>query len=177
MLKEYRTDGGQPLDLVPAGAGADAVKPFALAVDDPAITARMNDAVYRVTVNGAPAGPMIDATASPQTIVFEVAAADGLSVKKTFTVEPTSYVVTFGAVVQLGGQRLNPVIHWGPGLGDDIARAPPASFFSPSYNTPGPADHLQGRVGRARAADQRGLAGGPVPLRRHRRSLLRRRCC
>ena len=28
------------------------------------------------------------------------------------------------------------MIHWGPGLGDDIARAPPASFFSPSYNTP-----------------------------------------
>ena len=28
----------------------------------------------------------------------------------------------------MGDQRLNPVIQWGPGLGDDIARAKPASF-------------------------------------------------
>ena len=54
ILKEFRTDSGQPLDLVPSGAGPDAVKPFTLVVDDPAITARLKDAVYRVTVNGAP---------------------------------------------------------------------------------------------------------------------------
>lgn len=136
ILKEYRTDVGQPLDLIPAGAGADAIRPFAVSVDDPATSARLRDAVYRVTVNGAAAGEMVDATASPQTIVFEAAAADGLSVRKTFAVEPTSYVIAFGATVQAGGQRLNPTIHWGPGLGDDIARTKPASFFSPSYNTP-----------------------------------------
>ena len=161
ILKEFRTDGGQPLDLVPSGAGADAVKPFALAVDDQAVTARLKDAVYRVTVNGAPAGPMVDATASPQTIVFEAASADGLSVKKTFTLEPTSFVFSFGAVVQMGSQRLNPVIQWGPGLGDDIARSPPASFFSPSYNTPAqPIIHKDGSVERVSpdtAGSQEGL--------------------
>jgi YidC/Oxa1 family membrane protein insertase len=72
-----------------------------------------------------------------------------LSVKKTFSVEPTSYIINFGVVVQMGSQRLNPVIHWGPGLGDDIARAPPASFFSPSYNTPSqPIIHRDGKVER-----------------------------
>ncbi len=97
---------------------------------------------------------MVDATASPQTIVFETAAADGLSVKKTFSVEPTSYIVSFGAVVQMGGQRLNPVIHWGPGLGDDIARSKPASFFSPSYNTPAQAIvYKDGKVERIAADD------------------------
>ena len=126
ILKEYRTDQGEPLDLVPASAGPTAFKPFTLTVDDQALSARLNDAIYRVTVNGAPAGGTIDASAAPQTIVFETAAADGLSVKKTFAVEPTSYVVQFGAVVQSGGQRLNPIIHWGPGIGDDIARSPPA---------------------------------------------------
>ena len=30
ILKEYRDDAGQPLDLVPANAGADAIRPFAL---------------------------------------------------------------------------------------------------------------------------------------------------
>jgi YidC/Oxa1 family membrane protein insertase len=149
ILKEYRTDAGAPLDLVPAGAGADALKPFALSLDDPAMTARLDNAVYRVTVNGAPAGETVDATASPQTIVFEAAAADGMNVKKTFAVEPTSYVVTFGALVEVGGQRQNPTIHWGPGLGDDIARAPPASFFSPSYNTPAqPIIYMDGDVER-----------------------------
>ena len=126
VLKEYRTDQGEPLDLVPAGAGETAVKPFTLSVEDQALSARLNDAIYRVTVNGAPAGQTVDASAAPQTIVFETASADGLSVKKTFAVEPTSYVVQFGAVVQSGGQRLNPIIHWGPGIGDDIARSPPA---------------------------------------------------
>jgi len=152
ILKEYRTDAGQPLDLVPGGSGAAAMKPFAVTVDDQAIDARLKDAVYRVTVNGAAAGEVVDATASPQTIVFEAAAADGFSVKKTFTMEPTSYVIVFGADVRMGGQRLNPVIHWGPGLGDDIARARPASFFSPSYNTPAqPIVHKDGKVERIAA--------------------------
>jgi YidC/Oxa1 family membrane protein insertase len=161
ILKEFRTDAGQPLDLVPTGAGADAVKPFALTVDDQAISTRLASAVYRVTVNGAPAGPAVDATASPQTIVFEAASADGLSVKKTFSLEPTSFVFSFGAVVQMGSQRLNPVIQWGPGLGDDIARAPPASFFSPSYNTPAQAIiHKDGSVERIPPADA-GSQQGP----------------
>jgi YidC/Oxa1 family membrane protein insertase len=136
ILKEFRSDAGQPLDLVPSGAGDNALKPFTLSVEDPALTARMKDAIYRVTVDGGAVGDTIDATAQPTTIVFESAGADGFSVKKTFTLEPTSYIITFGADVQANGQRLNPSINWGPGIGDEIARAKPASFFSPSYNTP-----------------------------------------
>ena len=132
ILKEFRDDAGQPLDLVPGGAGDATVKPFTLSVDDQATSARLNEAIYRVTVNGSPVADKVDATASPQTIVFEAAASDGLNVRKTFTLEPTSYVVNFSATVQAGQQELNPTIQWGPGLGDDIARTPPASFFSPS---------------------------------------------
>ena len=36
VLKEYRNDNGEPLDLVPQTIGPDAVKPFSLVVDDPA---------------------------------------------------------------------------------------------------------------------------------------------
>ena len=136
ILKEFRNDAGEPLDLVPGGAGDSTVKPFTLALEDPAVTARINDAIYRVTVDGAPAGGTIDATAAPKTIVFETAASDGFSVKKSFTLEPTSYVINFVADVQRGGQQLNPTIQWGPGLGDDIARTPPASFFSPADTLP-----------------------------------------
>ena len=142
-LKAFRNDQGASLDLVPESAGPDAVKPFSLVVDDPAVSARLNNAVYRVSADH------IDATASPQSLVFEMAGADGLSVKKTFSFEPGGYVIGFGTIVQLGEARLNPAIHWGPGLGDDIAKSPPASFFSPSYNTPSqPIVHKDGKVER-----------------------------
>ena len=104
ILKEYRNDNGKPLDLVPEGAGANAIRPFTLTVDDQAISARLNDALYRITVNGVPAGEMVDATASPQSVVFETASADGLTVRKTFMFEPTSYVVALNALVQMGTQ-------------------------------------------------------------------------
>jgi YidC/Oxa1 family membrane protein insertase len=149
ILKEYRTDAGQPLDIVPGGAGPDAMKPFTLTVDDQRITDRLQKAIYRVTVNGSAARETVDATASPQTIVFEAASADGFSVKKTFVLEPTSYVIGFGADVRTGEQRLNPAIHWGPGLGDDIARAKPGGFFSPRGSVPAQGIvHKDGKVER-----------------------------
>ncbi len=161
ILKDYRSDRGEPLDLVPSGAGANALKPFTLTVDDQALSARLAAATYRVTVDGSPAGELVDVTASPKTIVFETASADGLSVKKTFSVAPDSYIIDFGADVRLGAQRLNPVIHWGAGLGDDIARAEPASFFSPSYNTPSqPIVHHDGKVQRV-APTESGNQEGP----------------
>jgi YidC/Oxa1 family membrane protein insertase len=135
VLKDFRTDSGEPLDLVPAGAGEN-TKPFTLTVDDTSLNDRIGSAIYHASVNGNPAASTIDATTSPQTIVFEMATTDGLSVRKTFALEPDSYLVSFGAVVQSGQQRLNPTIHWGPGLGDEIARTPPSSFFSPAYTLP-----------------------------------------
>ena len=161
-LKAFRNDQGAALDLVPEGAGPDAVKPFSLVVDDPAVSARLNNAIYRVSTGDKPLAPSdnVDATASPQSIVFEMAGADGLSVKKLFAVEPGGYVIAFSTVVQLGQTRLNPTVHWGPGLGDDIARSPPASFFSPSYNTPSqPIVYKEGSVERI-APDASGSQDG-----------------
>lgn len=153
-LKAYRGEGGAPLELVPAGAGADAVKPFSLAVDDAAVTSRINSALYRVTLDGIGASSTIDATTQARSIAFEMSAADGLAVTKTFSFEPDGYLISFGPVVQLGQVRLNPTIHWGPGLGDEIAVAPPSSFFSPSYNTPAQAIvHMDGSVDRIASTD------------------------
>jgi YidC/Oxa1 family membrane protein insertase len=136
VLKQFRDDAGEPLDLVPVGAGENATKPFTLTVDDQATSDRMKNAIYRVTVGDAPVAGSVDATASPQTITFETASADGFTVKKAFSFEPTSYVVGFTADVRSGTNQLNPIVHWGPGLSDDIAQAPPSSFFSPSYSAP-----------------------------------------
>ncbi len=154
VLKDFRNDNGQPLDLVPQGAGASAIKPFSLTVDDAKISARLNESIYRVTVNGAPAGTSIDATSTAQTIEFETASADGLNVRKRITLEPTSYVIAMTQQIHVGSQQLNPTIHWGPGLGDEIARSKPSSFLSPSYNTPAaPLVHKDGKVTRLRASD------------------------
>lgn len=162
VLKENRNDDGTPLDLVPQSIGPDAVKPFSLVVDDAAVTERINNGLYRVSGGGNPSlsaeanvakaegsPSTVDATAAPQTITFELTASDGLSATKTFTLEPRGYLVTFGAVVQLGQARLNPVIHWGPGLGDEIAHRPPSSFFSPNSIVPAqPMIHKDGAVER-----------------------------
>src|SRR5688500_17268334 len=53
-LKDYRDGAGDPLDLVPSNLPADQPKPFSLQVDDPQLTHRLNDAIYRVTgdING-----------------------------------------------------------------------------------------------------------------------------
>ena len=40
--------------------------------------------------------------------------------RKTFVIEPQSYVITFTAQVTDGGKAINPVLQWGPGLGDTI---------------------------------------------------------
>jgi YidC/Oxa1 family membrane protein insertase len=156
-LKAYQNDAGESLELVPGGAGADAVKPFSLAVEDVAATSTLNGALYRVSV----AESSLDATSAPATITFELATTGGLTAKKTFTLQPAGYTLTFSALVEQAGQRLNPAVQWGPGLGDDIARAAPASFFSPSYNTPAQAIvHKDGSVERI-APTATGTQTGP----------------
>ena len=127
LLKDYRADDGQPLDLVPRAA---TTLPFSLRVDDSALTSRLNDAFYRVS--GA-SGPTVDATSQNASITFEVETTDGVRVRKVFAFEPQSYIVTVSVSVQQGTQTLSPTIEWGPGLGDDIAQTAPGSFFSPNY--------------------------------------------
>ncbi len=130
ILKEYKSEAGKPLDLVPESMPGGLALPFSLRVDDATTTARLNDAIYRVSgVSGDP----VDATASSTTIAFDLETADGLLVRKTFTLEPESFIVKFSATVRQGNQVVNPIVDWGPGLGDDIAHTKPGSFLSPNY--------------------------------------------
>ena len=89
--EEFRNDAGEPLDLVPGGAGDDTIKPFTLTVDDQGISARMKDAIYRVTVNNNAVAETVDATASPQTIVFEAAGrTDSTSGRRSRSSQPVT---------------------------------------------------------------------------------------
>src|SRR5688572_6332637 len=148
-LKDYR-DGGDPVDLVPSNLPADQPKPFSLQVDDPQVTQRLNDAIYRVTgdVNG-----RVDA-AQNGTVTFEFQDASGLHARKEFRFDPRNFVVVFSADVMNGAQALNPGIAWGPGLSDAGATSGGGSFFTGNYVQPPQAIyHLAGDVERLSLSD------------------------
>ena len=145
VLKDYKNDGGQPLDLVPKPENVNnALTPFSLRLDDAALTSKANGGLYR---SESPAA--VDATAAPTTLSFEWQDADGLHVTKSFTLEPDGYIVSVSVQARRGDQVLNTGIDWGPGLGDDIAYSPRGGFFSPNYSTPAQAlVHRDGSVAR-----------------------------
>ncbi len=145
-LKQYRELSGDPVDLVPAETGGQPL-PFSLLLDAATDTAAANGALY-VVENNAPA--RIDATSSPAAITFAYEAADGLVVRKRFTLQPAGFEVSFLADVKRGATVLNPRIVWGPGLGEEIARtAGSGGFFSGNYVYPAAGFvHLNGSVER-----------------------------
>jgi YidC/Oxa1 family membrane protein insertase len=148
VLKQYKNDLGELLDLVPAPQNVnDALTPFSLRLDDATLTSRANGGLYR-----SPSPSTVDATTSPGTVAFEWQDAEGFHVTKTFTLEPDGYIVAVNVTARQGEQLLNPGIDWGPGLGDDIAYSPRGGFLSPTYSTPAQAlVHTEGSVTRLAA--------------------------
>jgi len=127
QLKGYTDANGAMVDLVPSGLPAEQPRPFSLAVQDAALTRRMQSAIYRVS--GDSQGRM-DAQTQPGEVVFEYEDESGLSVKKTLRFEPQQHVVRFSAQVRSGEMSLNPTVQWGPGLGDIGAVSGGGSFFT-----------------------------------------------
>jgi YidC/Oxa1 family membrane protein insertase len=132
-LKGHFDAGGDPIDLVPSVVPPGEPTPFALRVDDAAISERLNTALYRVAGD---AGARIDARANGATVVFEFEDESGLRVRKELGFAPDGYLVTFSAAVSQGDQALNPTILWGPGLDDDGAASGGGSFFTGNYVQP-----------------------------------------
>ena len=158
-LKAFRDGTGAVLDLVPADA---AILPFSLSTADAAQTARLNEALFQVE-NLAP--ERVDATATPAVLSFVYEGSDGLKVRKQFAFEPSGYGVTLTPEATLAGTALNPVFHWGPGLGDEIARsAGSGGMFSGTYIYPAEGFvHRDGEVTRfaSTAASTAGSQQGP----------------
>jgi YidC/Oxa1 family membrane protein insertase len=124
QLKAYRDDAGVPIDVIPASIPPEMPRPFSLRVEDPTLTARLNDTLY--SVSGPDAG----------SVTFTMETAEGLSVRKVFVLSPDTFVVTFSADVRQNGQAINPTVQWGPGMTDEIAHRPQGSFFSPAFIYP-----------------------------------------
>jgi YidC/Oxa1 family membrane protein insertase len=143
-LKEYRDNRGEPVDLVPSGLPASEALPFSLRVpEDPNLTSRLNDALYRV--NGE-AG-RIDATQSPASLTFEFEDAAGVHVRKEFRFDPATYVVALSVDARNGDRMINPSVVWGPGPGD-VTPAPANPGFFNRGGALGPPELILHRAGK-----------------------------
>ena len=116
-LKHYKDHTGQLVDIIPAGVPPTESRPFEFKADDPEMTARLNQGLYRVRVNGHETGDRVEVS-GPTRVTFEYADAQGLTVTKMFAFERDGYVVKFSSQVHEKGSEINPVVLWGPGLGD-----------------------------------------------------------
>jgi YidC/Oxa1 family membrane protein insertase len=132
-LKDHREKSGEVVDLVPTDVPSDQPRPFSLIVDDPALTARLNAVLYRVTGD---IGGHVNGTARPAKVVFEFQDAAGLRVRKEFTFEPDGYRLSVSISATSGTERLSPEIAWGPGLSDAAASAGGGSFFTGNRTQP-----------------------------------------
>ncbi|MBS1817048.1 MAG: membrane protein insertase YidC [Acidobacteria bacterium] len=107
-LKEYLDRSGRPLELIDqtiAGTGAHPL-PFSLALPDPTVSSVLNQALYAVRTSG------------EGQVTFDLQTEAGLKASKSFALDPQSYTFSVTAQVSVNGADANPVIQWGPGLGD-----------------------------------------------------------
>src|SRR3989442_7259789 len=82
LLKTYRDDAGEPVNLVPTDQPPDQPLPFSLRIDEGGLTPILNNALYRVVTNEGGSGK--DDAAKPSLLVFEFEDASGLKVRKEF---------------------------------------------------------------------------------------------
>jgi YidC/Oxa1 family membrane protein insertase len=130
QLKGYTDAQGSMVDLVPSDLPPEQPRPFSLTVADPALTRRLQSAIYRVTGD---AQGSVEATTQAREVVFEYEEDGGLVVRKVLQFEPQRHVVRLTASVRSGTAQLNPTVVWGPGLGDIGATSGGGSFFTGNY--------------------------------------------
>ena len=133
QLKAYPDAGGALVDLVPADVPSQPL-PFSLGLESPGASDAVNTALF-VVEHDPPA--TVNATASAAALTFVYEGADGLSVRKRFTLQPAGYEFSALVDVKRNGAVVNPKLLWGPGLGDEIARsAGSGGLFSGNYTYP-----------------------------------------
>jgi len=113
-LKGYRDAQQQPLELIANDLPSGGVLPFELIVDDDAVTRALDNALYAVKESPQATG-VITETAR---VSFEYRDSAGVRALKEFSLEPSSFVLTFSSSVSAGERTLSPTIVWGPALGD-----------------------------------------------------------
>ena len=136
MVQHVDQETGEPIDLVPGDLPESEEAPFTLVFDDPALTARARDALFRASAAG------LTLRGTEETLTFDYEDAAGLRIRKTFRFNPAAngYVVHFGVEASLAGQPLTPAIAWGPAIGGIESSQSGIAYLS------GPRGLLLGRV-------------------------------
>jgi YidC/Oxa1 family membrane protein insertase len=116
-LKHYLDDHKRPLELVPLGLAGTNPRPFSLDLGKPDLTRRLDAALFRLTSGST----TVDARQSAATLVFEYGEEGALRARKSYTIPPNSYTVALSVDVSDNGEAMNPVVRWGPALGDATA--------------------------------------------------------
>ncbi len=107
ILKRYKDNSGQPLDLVHQGAAEHFGYPLSLYTYDDALNKQLSSALYVASASGALQG---------NTLTFKYAQGN-LSVTKTFTFGDT-YVIHADTQVLRDGAPIRALLSWPAGLGD-----------------------------------------------------------
>ncbi len=138
-LKRYKDAAGDPLDLVPENAPAGSARPFTLKFDDAALSARLENALFKPSANEL-------RVSAPATLSFEYRDESGLDVKKDFAFSTEHpYVVSFSARADNGGAALVPTIELGPAIGSGIVTS--TGMYNPP---PQPIFYRDGKVTRVK---------------------------
>ena len=121
QLKAYADDSGGSVlrtgnwvELVPPEVASGQAWPFLLKVPDEGITARLDNALFRPSVD------RLQLTANEGTLVFEYEDSSGLRARKSFTFQAIleqPYVVGFSASVTTDGGAQPVTVQWGPAIG------------------------------------------------------------
>lgn len=113
----YTDNAGKPLDLVNQSMAAQLGYPLSFFSYDQDLQKRLNEALYVNT--------SADSSSKTGPLTFEYSDGD-ITVKKTFHLQK-DYILDVETDVTRGGQRVQALLQWPSGLGDQIA---PASFLA-----------------------------------------------
>lgn len=108
ILKKYKGEDGQPLDLVNHDAAAKYGEPLSLYTYDATLRSRLNSALYKPSATGT--------LTAPGTLSFDYTAG-GLAVHKTFKFD-SSYVIHAQVSVTQNGAPVKAMLGWPAGFGD-----------------------------------------------------------
>jgi YidC/Oxa1 family membrane protein insertase len=108
ILKHYFDSTGKPLDMVQTQAASRFGLPLSAFTYDDALTAQLNQALYKASATGT--------VQSPAAITFHYQ-QNGVDVLKTFRFE-SGYVITAEMQVRRNGQPVRALLAWPAGLGD-----------------------------------------------------------
>ncbi len=136
MRQQVDPASGAPIDLVPRALPVGEEAPFTLLFDDPALTSRARDALYRPSSDG------LVLAGDPGTLAFDYEDSEGFRIRKEFRFDPSEngYVVRLAVDATLGGERLAPAVAWGPALGGIESSSSGIAYLS------GPRGLMVGRV-------------------------------